>query len=225
MATTIQSLVDRVSNDLLEPNPPGLLTGLITQQQILDYISLAITEFLRDSGLIQTIATQQITAGVSQYQIPDQITDARYVFMDGRIIEQVDLSSSYVLGHWQKNGVPKAYHQDGLPLKTLELVPPPTTTGAAAIAGSFQPGGRNLTLVGTSLASKEQWLIGDNLDTIPDTFTGYIIFGVLFKIFSADGECKDQQRAMYAKARWDEGILISRSILLELYGESAEAGA
>jgi hypothetical protein len=225
MATTIQSLVDRVSNDLLEPRPPGLITGLVTQQQILDYIGLAVTEFLRDSGLIQTISTQRINAGVSQYQIPDLMTEARYAFVDGKIIEQVDFFSNYLQGHWQRPGPTRVYHQDGLPIKVLELIPPPATTGAVVVPGSFQPGGKNLTLVGPSLSSKEQWLIGDTLDTIPDSFTGYIVYSVLEKIFSADGETKDQQRAMYCQSRVQEGILLARSILLELYGESAEASA
>ena len=224
MATTIQSLVDRISNDLLEPNPPGLLTGLVTQQQILDYIGLAVTDFLRDTGIIQTIATQQIVSGTSQYVVPDRMVDATYAFANSRIIEQVDLSSNYLTGHWQKLGQTKAFHRDGLPVKTIELIPPPNWTGAVAVANSFQPGGRNLTLCGPSLASKEQFLIGDTIDTIPDTFTGYIVFAVLEKIFSADGETKDAQRAAYCHSRVEEGMLLGRSILLELYGESQVGG-
>jgi hypothetical protein len=221
MPTTIQSIVDTISYDLLENSVggPGLSTGIVTNQEILDYIGEVVMDFLRQTGLIQDVFTQRLVSGTSQYPIPDRMSQPYYGFVDARIIERVDITSEYLLGRWtQKPGYPKVWHQDGLPIKTIETVPAPNFTGSvtAGVFGSFLPGSRDLSIVGSMIASKEVWLISDTLDTIPDSFTPYIVFGVLAKVFEMDGESKDEQRCLYCKSRYDEGVTVGKSILLEL---------
>jgi hypothetical protein len=230
MSITVQSIVNQIGVDLLEPNPPGFLTGTITQAEILDILGPVLMDFLTQTGLIWDVFTQFLEAGISQYILPDSMSDTYYCFVDAKIIEQVDLFSDYLLGQWtRKPAYPLAWHQDGLPIKTIEVVPAPNWNGVApnpsppqppfGTFGSFQPGDRDLTFVGPILASKEVWSIGDTLDTIPDTFTVYLAYGILSRIFSSDGELKDMSRANYCSTRYQEGVKLAKIILLEMMGD------
>lgn len=233
MSTTVENIYDMVCYDLLEDSisGPGLSKGLVTEQEFLDYLGIVLMDFLAQTGMVWTIFTQQLQAGVSAYLSPDMMPDVFYVFQNAYIVEKITLFSTMIQGQWQrKPGPTKAYHEDGLPLNTLELVPAPNWNGTAftpavgppppfGTYGAFQPGSRNLTMVGVSLASQEMWTIGQTLDTIPDTFTPYLGFGVLEKIFTKDGEARDQQRALYCRSRYDEGIALGRSIVMEVIGE------
>jgi hypothetical protein len=222
--TTVQSLVDQISVDLLEPAPAQLATGLITQDEVVGIISEVMLDFLRQTGLILEIFTQQIVSGTSRYLYPDFFTDIYYVFVDGKIIEPVDLNSEY-MAHPMHAGATRAWHQDGLPLNTIELIPAPNFNGTAITpnfagppagsTGTFLPGTRNLTIVGSRLASQEYWNIGDTLDTIPDSLTPYIVYGVLARIFAIDGETRDDIRAPFVEGRYAEGVALATSLLRE----------
>lgn len=234
MSVTIQSIVNQIAYDLLEPTVggPGFTTGLVTQQDVLDMIGIVMQDFCRQTGMTWGVFTQVLNAGVSAYLIPDQMTQVYYVFQNARIVNKIDLFSNYILGQWQrKPGQIKAYHEDGLPIKTLEVVPAPNWNGTNftptagppppfGAFGDFQPGNRNLSFVGNLIPSKETWGIGDTLSGIPDSFTPYIVFGVLERIFNKDGESRDPQRALYCNARYKEGIGVARAILMDLMGES-----
>lgn len=228
MSTTVQYIYNTVCFDLLEDNGgggSGLVTGLVTQQQVLDYLGEVLMDFLQRTGMVWQVYTQQIISGTSQYTVPDSMPKVLYVFQNGFIVNKIDLFSNYIVGNWTANpGITKAYHEDGLPIKTVELIPAPNWTGSVVTSPtSFQPGGRNLTLVGTTLASKETWNIGDTLDTIPDSATPYLTFGILERIFSADSEARDPQRAAYARARYEEGIGLWSSIVMKLFGEGDQS--
>jgi hypothetical protein len=227
MSVTVQSIVDQVQIDWCEDAPVGLVTGTLTQTQILDHLGVVLMDFLRQTGLAWTVFTQLLEAGVSQYLIPDSMTDVYHSFVDAKIIEQVDLFSDYLQGQWTRTpDYPKAWHEDGLPNKTIEVVPAPNWNGVPpdpspptppfGTFGSFQPGNRDLTFVGPTLASKETWSIGDTLDTIPDTFTPYLVFGILARVFAADAETRDLNRSRYCEQRYQEGISLGKSILMEM---------
>ncbi len=234
MSVSVQSIYDQVCYDLLEDSVsgPGMILGITTQQEVLDYLGQIVMDFLRQTGIIQGIFTQKVQAGVSQYLIPNTMAWTYYGFIDAKIIERVDLFSDYLLGNWtRKPGYPKAWHQDGLPIKTAEVVPAPNWNGADPVPtpnippfgnyGSFNPGDRNFTLIGSLISPNETWTIGQTLDTIPDTFTPYLSFGILSRIFSMDGEAKDNQRALYCQSRYEEGVILAKAILWELM-EDAE---
>lgn len=234
---SVQSLYSQMLYDILEP-PGGTPTGLVTQQEFLDLLGTVILDFVRQSGLIWDAFTQVIQAGVSAYAVPDRMPAVYYVFTNARIVEKVDLFSNYILGQWQrKPGPTKAYHQDGLPIQTLELIPAPDWNGTtfAPVAGPpppfgaysiFQPGKRNLTFVGpvqpgdsVTQNIKETWAIGDTITGVPDSFTPYLVFGILERVFSKDGEAKDLQRALYCGARYREGVTLGRSVMMQLLEE------
>jgi hypothetical protein len=229
MSTAILTLYNTICSDLMEPNPPGLTKGIVTESQVLGLIGQIAMDFSRQAGLTQAVFTEEIGAGISAYLVPTQISQVFYVFVDGKVVEGDDVYSNYMQGNWQRRpGYPKMWHADALPIKTVELVPAPNWDGAPipvplsatppfGVYGTFQPGSRNLTMVGNWLGSQETYAIGDTLTSaIPDSFSPYIVFGVLERIFSVDGEAKDQQRAAYCKARYQEGISAARYILLDL---------
>lgn len=88
----------------------------------------------------------------------------------------------------------------------------------AAMLGTFQSiltTDANLMLVGSSKPTRKDWVLTDIIEDIPETFRGYLKYGVLLRIFSLDGETKDQLRAKYAQARWEEGVRLAQAITQE----------
>lgn len=244
MSVTVQSIVNQVAWDILEDvvDGPGPSLGLVTVQEILDDLGIVLMDFLRKTGIEWTIFTQQLVASVSQYTVPNQMPEVYYVFQNAYIIDRINFYSTYLRGQWTRNpGMSKAYHEDGLPIKTIELVPPPNWNGIGFIptvgppppfgtfdspggtTAPFQPGNRNLTMVGSAIPTQEVWGIDDTLAGIPDSATPYLVFGILQKIFSADGESRDIQRANYCQKRYEEGISLYRSVLLSTMEDSQEA--
>ena len=57
--------------------------------------------------------------------------------------------------------------------------------------------------------------LNDYLYLVPESFALYLSYGVLWKLFSADSEAKDMNRAMYASARYREGLNAAASIMTE----------
>lgn len=223
MSVTVESIVNTINFDLLEDT--GLSLGLVTQGEVLDLLGQVLMDYLRKTGITWGVYTQQFINSQTQYAVPDLMPNTFYCFSNSVIIEQVDLFSEYLQGNWKLQIKPaKAWHADGLPIQTVEVMPttPYSGTATSPTYGTFQPGNHNLTMVGSTIASKETWNIGDTLDTIPDSLTPYLVYGILERLFSMDGENKDLQRAQYCRSRYTEGISLGRGILMEYAGGEAE---
>ena len=182
--------------------------------------------------MIKVIFSEMINAGVFDYPIPDNMTEITDVFINAKYLNQEDQFSERLLGQWQrKQSYPEMWHMDGVPVKTIEIVPAPNWDGVPpnpsppqppyGVWGTFGPGNRNLEMVGPTLPSQETWGIGDTINGIPDSFTCYLAYGILEKIFTNNSETKDAQRASYCHARYEEGIALGKSIILE-YGMEKE---
>lgn len=59
---------------------------------------------------------------------------------------------------------------------------------------------------------------------VPDSCVPYIKYGVLYLMFSKEGEQQDMTRAQYAKARYDRGIELFRKVLGVKTRDAAMAG-
>lgn len=70
----------------------------------------------------------------------------------------------------------------------------------------------NLTVMGPKSIDSTTFTLAQVIPVLPDSFCIYLAFGVLAKIFSMDGECKDQQRAAYCAARYMEGISLCAAV-------------
>lgn len=74
------------------------------------------------------------------------------------------------------------------------------------------PDSLNVTLTATVKPLGIAWTLNDFIEAIPNSFAIYLKWGVLQTIFSMDGETKDEQRAAYCSARFQEGINLSQAI-------------
>jgi len=81
--------------------------------------------------------------------------------------------------------------------------------------GAIETSTGNLNLVASVKPLKNGYQLGDLIEIVPDSFTQYLKWGVLAKVFSADMESKDTLRARYCQARWEEGIGLARAISTE----------
>ncbi len=80
----------------------------------------------------------------------------------------------------------------------------------------------NLQLISAVVPSQVDFNVLDYLELIPDSFVPFVAYGVAAKLFSADSEAKDNQRAKYAQQRYQEGLMIVGSVMTETAFEEGE---
>jgi len=238
MAVTAQQVLDSIQFDIFEDT--GLRLGILTENQYLDLLNLTLIDFFKQTGILQRVYTQTVSAGIGQYDIPDDIMEIESVWLAGRYLPkwtQRELANN--VRNWRRElGMPRCYYTDGLPLKTLALGPAPNYTGAYiigpnepdpphAVYDSFaalcQIGTtqvvlnavqhRGLTVVGTQKSTTSVTALTDPIPLIPDDFIlAYIGFGILERVFLGDNELHDTQSGMFCKAQYQEGINALRAI-------------
>ena len=223
MSVTVQTIYDQVCYAMTENG--GFTLGLFGQQQFLDVLGVVLLDFTQRAALYKNIYTQRITAGNAIYNVPDDVMKPELAFVGGKIIEKA-AEADLMQGHfkWRSDsGPPRQWHEDNLPVKTIELFPKPDFNGQNipgdvppwGTYGDFFPSQHNLTIVGPQAPSVTSWGMGDTIDDLPDSFGYYIVYGILEQIFSGDSELRDPQRAAYAKARKDEGISLANALSRE----------
>lgn len=74
----------------------------------------------------------------------------------------------------------------------------------------------NLALVVTAQPKDTTLTLDTVLELIPDSLAPYLVWSVLERLWSSDGEAKDVSRARYARARRVEGVNICKAISGEL---------
>ena len=224
---TVQFVYDRVCNRLLENG--GLQLGLLTNAQFLIYFQEVLKDFLQRTGLSKIIVTQTVFAGTTTYTIPDQQLETEEAFLDGYYLQRSNVSQlDNALFQWPKlMDTPDRWHQDGLPIKTIELVPNPVLTGVIYPVplyktGDWFVGDGNLTTVAAQIPTQASFALGDPIPLVPDTAVPYLTWGVLRRFWSDDSENKDELRGGYAAARYEEGINLFKSALLEELADDYE---
>lgn len=82
------------------------------------------------------------------------------------------------------------------------------------------PSAANLMMSSTALpVQSKTYQLADLVQGIPDTFAVYLKYGVLERVFKMDGEMKDELRARYCGARFQEGVNLARAIMQEVEEE------
>jgi hypothetical protein len=79
----------------------------------------------------------------------------------------------------------------------------------------------NVSCISTAIPSTLNPALSAYLELIPDSFTPYLKYGALAKIFAQDGECKDLQKSYYCAARYAEGISLAAAIMGEEFEQEA----
>lgn len=222
MSVAVQSIYDRVTYDMLENG--GLVLGTVTSAQFLTYLEEAVLEFCQQAGLVRKIYTQRVIAGTAQYAAPVDVMQIQCAFVGGKYIQPTSTeelqNSEY---EWSsKSGPPQSWFADGMPANQIKLFPNPDTSGTvfSGTYGTFLPANNGLTVVGPAgPTTNTLTLLGDIPEEVPDSFTPYLTYRVLYRVFSTDGEAKDLQRAYYCDARWKEGVALAQAIMNDLLEE------
>jgi len=210
-----------------------LVLGILTDQQFLDYLEEAILEFAQQVGMVKKIFTQTVMNAQPVYIIPDDILQVQYGFIGGVFIERTSLDElQNGEFEWAKqSGYPTAWLEDGLPTSRAQLFPIPDYTGTIIHAprapfgdyGSFHTDQRNYTVVGSSGPNPIALTLDSNIPPeVPASFTPYLVYRILYRVLNLDGEAHDSQRSAYCLARWNEGIALAQSIMLEAVSDNAK---
>lgn len=81
----------------------------------------------------------------------------------------------------------------------------------------------NVQMISAVAPFTEDIDITSYVELVPDSFIPYIKYGICFRLFSADSEAKDNQRAIYCQARYKEGLSLVGAALDEIALEEGEA--
>jgi hypothetical protein len=228
---TVQEIYDQVCYALLEDG--GLVLGVFTEAAFLEALAVVLLDFSQRASLDKHIFTEMVNAGVSEYIVPDVLMEPEMCFIGGRLIEKVS-EADLTAGHldWRMQwGVPRQWHEDNLDTKRLQVFPKPdyngtNIAGSTALIGKYNdwfPSERNLTMVGPAAPSKVAWTLTDTIDGVPNSFSNYIVYGILAQVFSAEAETRDVQRAMYCRTRFEEGIALANALAREDLLEEQDA--
>ena len=125
---------------------------------------------------------------------------------------------------------PTSWREDSLPLDTIALFPIPRVTGAGytgsptdtqpvGVYDQIYPADNNLTMIGSKGTDSNVFTLGETIPIFPDSFSLYMAYGVMQKVFEEDGENKDPLRASYCSQRYTEGM----QLLAAIEGEVLEA--
>lgn len=240
-----------------------------TLEDFLGYFTQVLQDYMQKTGLVKKWFCLQLLIDQSRYVFDDSAMQVQQVLGDNEYLsptttENLDLGQRFWRG---ARGFPIEWHEDRLPLKTIEVVPIPNLSGftvgvelgqpllgtlagytnsgdfdlvtefgqamygtIADIGGSlsvdvtkplfgtisgFTASDQNLALLATARPAKKTYALDDPIDLLPLSLQVYLKYGVLAKIFSVDGETKDELRAKYCQLRYDEGIRLGKVIMEE----------
>lgn len=227
---SVQDVYDMVAEKLMEDSGLSLMSS---EQEFLRMFGETIVEFMSLSKAWKVVYTQMVRAGIDKYIIPEEQIEVDEAFIDGRLL---DKESQKVLNllrlDWRKElDVPRVWYMDGLPVNTIGLYPNPNYTGTE-IQGDKEPfghfdtldvGDRNLSTIGTKAEISSSWSLLDYIPYLPDSAAQYLAWGVLKRILSGDRELRDNQRALYCEARFQEGIYLFQEISNAIEQSTEEA--
>ena len=222
---TVRDLYNEFCDDVFEPQQ--LRLGVVTDEQFLSVLNTVLVDFSKDCCPYVDLYTQQVLQAQSAYPIPDKLMRADDAFLAGVYVEQTNTQAlSNAIPNWRnEQGLPRLWHGDQLPPKTMELAPIPDYSGVPLPTdnwGSFDVAGlspdqhQGLCQSGPVMPQLVQSLD----DPVPepfddDVFMAYILSGVEARLFSSDNECKDMGKASFAATLYREGIEVLRAISAE----------
>lgn len=74
----------------------------------------------------------------------------------------------------------------------------------------------NALLVAAVKPPQKAYELASLVEHVPDSFSQYLKYGVLAKIFGVDGELRDELRQRYCSARFSEGVNLAKAISEEV---------
>lgn len=180
-------------------------TDMFTLADIVNALQRRRDQFLLETGMV---TAQSIINGplppANRVSLTDSVIDVKRVAW----IDQTQaystlwrtdewLSEAYRYG-WATapENPPTGFSTAVVPPVSLSVIPPPQASGRLELI---------TTNSGAALNPATGVLLG-----IPDDFAWVIRFGALADLLGREGQSRDSQRAMYAEARWKEGIALAK---------------
>jgi hypothetical protein len=226
----LADIYELLCHDLCEPG--GVQLGLVTSSQLLQFANEAIMEMLREGGIVSIIHTQQIEHGVQGYPVPSLIMRVDDVYAAGVLLDRSSArDTDNTRPGWRVDlGIPRSWSQDQGSTDEVRLAPAPNYNGdpfiyqwndwAVTVDGVVELPHvhRGLTMVGLGKPDLvTAWT--DAIPLLPEEIAlAYLEFGILERVFRSDNEMRDDQKALYCRAQFEEGIALLKSIT----GESDE---
>lgn len=214
MATTDQDQFSEIQIQLLEPTIDGgvtWLSGLWSQQEIIDYANQRQYRFMKDTNLMMAYARIDHAATVGTGALPDDwmVTyradwlDQSGGASDGQIRE-LEKAGTWVydqsMPDWGTTPAarPLGFNDSESPTLAYQLMPPPLNEG-------------QVLLLYVSLTSV---LTGaGELFTVNDEFIPAIKYGIMADMLRKVGRGQDLERADYCELRYQEGVTAAKMIL------------
>jgi len=142
-----------------------------------------------------------------QYSVAAKV-NILYWSWDGQTYPALQRSDAFAydqaVNNWvTTNGIPTGYSMITQPTLAIDIMPPPSDTGALQCI---------YTQIGSDLSNT-----GVELSSIPEDFCLYVKWGTLYRMLSEDGPARDLQRAAYCKQRFDEGVELARLLSGDYY--------
>jgi hypothetical protein len=142
---------------------------------------------------------------------------AEHVFYGGRYLDKVQMSDLALMDRsWEaKVSEPKYWSEDAAPAEKFDVYPIPEVNGDAIgpVYGDILVTGRNFCVIGTHLPTAATLSMSDTLPFVPDSAAQYVIWGVVARLMNSSSENRDDQRALYADAKYREGVSLYRAII------------
>lgn len=202
------TILDEIQAHMLEPTiDQGNTWTLWTRAEVLGFLNERLSNFLKETEIIQTSATIAVTPNVPSYALPsDLISLKRVAFqaISGTISPLTSTSEfEQDTGNpgWQnQTGTPFGYIEDLDESLQISLVNTPNVTGTLLI--DYVPEPSPITGACTPLP-------------IPGVFCPAIKYGVMADMLSKEGEANDPERAKYCEERYKEGIEMAHLLMEE----------
>lgn len=205
-AATSTTFTATYANTHLSTDPLNGATfssGLFTQTEMLEYLHHSQNEFLVKVRPVFAQATQNLTSARYYPQPADAIRIERISSSGKAWTNTSQLSLDMDNPKWQadhQSDDPKAWFQDEIGLDQFGLWPLIDIGGLVAeIWYSQKDVNSNMGFLTTFI--------------MPDIFTMYLKYAVLARVFSKDGEQRDDLRAKFCQKRFDFGVMIARMFL------------
>ncbi len=210
----VRTVYSLVCNRLLEP---AGLTGDsgVTDADFLGFLADTIRSFLQDTEILRDVEFIRADAFVTRYQLGANALGAHEVFYDLECLERTTAADMPRRVNWQDEiDRPKAWHDDRVEQDQIEVVPAPHFQGAELpVSPTLADGETNIAVIESVLPDLSALTLDSTIAGIPRSFGWYIAWGVLWRIFSGDTLIKDPVRAAYAKARFDEGVGLAKTVM------------
>lgn len=202
---TDTQLVTELQYLLLEPvGIPWTGSNQFTLGQLTGAVQKRRDQFLSDSGMVVSLLPLPFipSPNAGRIQLAGNILAVRraaWVTPAGfytPLYRTDEFGATNFSGLTTTPGLPFSYSVSTSPPASLNIYPPPLTSGGVSLCA---------IQAGPSLNPATGVLLG-----VPDDFAEYIKFGALADLLNADGQCRDPQRAAYAETRYQEGVTVAQ---------------